>query len=106
MGSSLEPAVVRSVLLPITESDEARLELLKSRAELSEALNQLIEVPLPAGPVSESALIHAVIEAGFGAARSLADEIAYAMIAVTPGETASQRQAEARRRQPSWVEDD
>lgn len=106
MGSRLQAAVVRRPSLPITEHDATRLELIKESPELREALNLLIATPLPEGPVSESALLHAVFEAGLSATSSVVEEAGYAMIARSIDDSASQLKAEARRRAPSWAEEE
>lgn len=106
MGSRLQATVVRRPSLPITERDASRLDLIKASPELREALNLLIESPLPAGPVSESALLHAVFEAGLSATSSVVEEAGYAMIARTIDDGAKARRSQARRRAPSWAEDE
>ncbi len=106
MGSRLQATVVRRPSLPITEHDATRLALIKESPELREALNLLIDVPLPDGPVSESALLHAVFEAGLSATSSVVEEAGYAMIARAIDDGAATRRAEARRRSPSWADEE
>ena len=106
MASRLKATVVRRPSLPLTEADELELTRIKQSPQVREALGYLIDVPLGDGPVTEGALLHAVFEAGLGAVRSAIEEAGYAMIAREQARESVERQEAARRRRPTWADEE
>lgn len=99
-------AVVRRPSLPLTEQDERELERLGTSPLHRESLARLSGVPLTETEVSESALLHAVFEAGLAAVRIASEEAGYAQLAVELADQATNHRAAARRRRPSWAHEE
>lgn len=89
--------------LPLTPSDVDHLAMLRASAEHREALSDL------AGSVvsersSEAALLHAVWEVGMKAVQERVEEEGYAQLAEE--RDTSRRKSVARRRRPTWADDE
>ena len=112
MATRIRDRVVRRPSLPLTEVDEAHLRLLRSSPTHRHALDELVG-RLSAGAESElgkdlteSALLHMVFEAGLDAIHARAQEAGYAELARSrsAGDQVEAR-AIARRRRPSWADE-
>lgn len=62
---------------------------------------------MSAGPeeVTESVLLHALLEAGLAAIREDAENEGYAVLAAQRSQDADARREQARRRRPSWADE-
>ena len=103
MKQYLGAAVVRRPSLPLTARDEEDLALLRSGPERRAHLARLSGEDVAAGDISESALLHAVLQAGLAAIQEAAEEAGYAQLAREQADGADGRRAEARRRTPTWA---
>lgn len=99
-------AVVRRPSLPLTEQDEHELVRLRESSLHREALARLSGVPQVTSEVSESALLHAVFEAGLVAVRQASEDAGYAQLAVEVEIEGKSHRAAARRRRPSWANEE
>lgn len=106
MATRLTEPVKARKSLPLTERDLADLERLRApgpeRAVLSEMAGVRVE------SVTEAALLNIIFAAGVRAIREQAEERAYASAAaerIASGEAAEVRRV-ARRRRPSWADED
>ncbi|MDP9182465.1 MAG: hypothetical protein M3P04_06790 [Actinomycetota bacterium] len=97
--------VVRRPSLPLTEQDEHDLERLRTSSLHREALGRLSGELLDT-EVSESALLHAVFEAGLAAVRAASEEAGYAQMAVELDDNGKSHRSAARRRRPSWAHEE
>ncbi len=97
--------VDRRVPLPLTTYDLARLELLKQSLQSRRALALLSDEPVDGELTSpsEAALLHALVEAGWRALGHGVEDSGYAQVAAEQGPSAAQRRGDARRRQPTWA---
>ena len=102
----IRASVVRRPSLPLTEQDERDLARLRESALHREALARLSGAPEVTQEVSESALLHAVFEAGLAAVREASEEAGYAQLAVEIENETKSHRAAARRRRPSWVHEE
>jgi len=101
-----QPAKARKSL-PLTERDLADLERLRGQSPERDALADLAGVVVVEG-VTEAALLHMIFTAGLRAIQEKAEELAYASAAadrLASGEADEIRQI-ARRRRPSWADED
>ena len=101
-----QPARARKSL-PLTERDLADLERLRGQTPERDALADLAGVVVVEG-VTEAALLHMIFTAGLRAIREKAEELAYASAAadrLASGEANEIRRI-ARRRRPSWADED
>lgn len=101
-----QPARVRKSL-PLTERDLADLERLRGHTPERDALADLVGVVVVEG-VTEAALLHMIFTAGLRAIQEKAEELAYASAAadrLASGEANEIRRI-ARRRRPSWTDED
>ena len=101
-----QPAKARKSL-PLTERDLADLERLRAQTPERDALSDLAGVVVVEG-VAEAALLHMIFTAGLRAIREKAEELAYASAAadrLASGEADDIRRI-ARRRRPSWADED
>ena len=101
-----QPAKARKSL-PLTERDLADLERLRGQTPEREALADLAGVVVVEG-VTEAALLHMIFTAGLRAIQEKAEELAYASAAadrLASGEADESRRI-ARRRRPSWADED
>ncbi len=103
---------MRRPSLPLTEVDEAHLQLIWSSPTHRHALDELAG-RLSVGAegegeldLTESALLHLVFEAGLDAVRARAQEAGYAELARGRlSEEQVEARAIARRRRPSWADE-
>jgi ectoine hydroxylase-related dioxygenase (phytanoyl-CoA dioxygenase family) len=101
-----QPAKARKSL-PLTERDLADLERLRGQSPERDALADLAGVVVVEG-VTEAALLHMIFTAGLRAIQEKAEELAYASAAadrLASGEADEIRRI-ARRRRPSWADED
>jgi hypothetical protein len=107
MVTRLSERPVRRSTLPLTAHDLADLDRLRNPGPGREALGHLTSGDLPQGDLSESALLHAVFEAGLRAIRERVEELGYAEMAAseTPEEAEEHRRI-LRRRRPPWADED
>ncbi len=101
-----QPAKARKSL-PLTERDLADLERLRGQTPERDALADLAGVVVVEG-VTEAALLHMIFTAGLRAIQEKAEELAYASAAtdrLASGEADEIRRI-ARRRRPSWADED
>ena len=103
-----QPAKARKSL-PLTERDLADLERLRGQTPERDALADLAGVVVvEVEGVTEAALLHMIFTAGLRAIQEKAEELAYASAAAdrrASGEADEIRQI-ARRRRPSWADED
>ncbi len=112
MATRTPGRVVRRPSLPLTEQDEHDLALIRTSPGQFRALvaqSKLADLVGEGGYVisdlTESAIIHAVFEAGLRAVRGDAEATAYAELAQQRDNDASERRATARRRTPAWADE-
>lgn len=101
-----QPAKARKSL-PLTERDLADLERLRGQTPERDALADLAGVVVVEG-VTEAALLHMIFTAGLRAIQEKAEELAYASAAADrlAGGEADEIRRIARRRRPSWADED
>jgi hypothetical protein len=100
-----EPVKVRKTL-PLTERDVADLERLRAPGPERTVLSELAGIRVES--VTEAALLNIIFAAGMRAIREQAEERAYASAAaerIASGEAEEIRRS-ARRRRPSWADED
>lgn len=100
-----QPAKARKSL-PLTERDLADLERLRAPGPERELLSELAGVKVES--VTEAALLNIIFAAGLRSIREQAEERAYASAAAerfASGDAAEIRRI-ARRRRPSWADED
>jgi hypothetical protein len=100
-----EPTRARKSL-PLTERDLADLARLRAQTPERAALARLSGVDVI--DVTESALLHMIFVAGLHAIREKAEEQAYATAAADRRASGDENEARriARRRRPSWADED
>ena len=96
--------VVRRPNLPLTEKDEADLEVLRTSPQHRAVLAQLSGISAE-GDVGEGVLLHAVFEAGMAAVQASALERGYAQLAAEYAKSSASRRRMSRRRNPAWAEE-
>ncbi len=106
MATRLNQRAVRRSPLPLTERDLADLAKLRVEGPYRAALAHLASGELPEGELTESALLHAVFSAGLRAVREAAEEHSYAADAASYRAEDAERRAIARRRSPTWADED
>ncbi len=106
MASRMRSPVVSRKTLPLTERDERALALLRSSAEQLDALSRLSGGGALTPDASESVLLHAVLEAGLAAVRAATQDVGYAQMAAQLADESAERHADARRRRPSWADEE
>jgi len=89
--------------LPLTDRDITDLEKLRTSQVHRDALAALSVTTLGRDS-SEASLLHAVLEAGLRAVRERVERDGYADIAAQ--QDAAARKTSARRRRPSWAEEE
>ncbi|MDP2012834.1 MAG: hypothetical protein Q8L05_01275 [Actinomycetota bacterium] len=106
MVSRTHGRIVRRPSLPLNERDIDDLQALQASEELRQALAELSPDHFRSGPVSESALLHAIWATGMSAIREHAEILGYQALAasMTVTEIAANRAA-ARRRTPYWADE-
>ncbi len=102
----MRAAAVRRPSLPLTEDDERDLASLRTSPLQRAVLERLSGEPVAAAEMSESALLHAVFEAGLGAVRAASEEAGYAQLALEMADEAKGHRSAARRRRPSWAHEE
>lgn len=110
MATRLRARVTRRPSLPLTARDESDLVVIRSSPSHQRALEDLARTPSgQTQTLSESALLHAIFEAGLDAVRAAAQEAGYAeladQMATEQRDGEVDRRAEARRRRPSWADE-
>ncbi len=106
MVNRLSARVVRRPSVPLTDEDERELGFLRSVPECRSALAELSGEDVAAGEPSEAAFLHALLIAGQKAVRSAIEEAGYAATAAEQVAAATTRKTEARRRRPSWADEE
>lgn len=92
--------------LPLTQRDLHDLGLLTSSYARRSALFALVDVDLPDSvDVSESQLLHAVLEVGLRAVEARVEEESYAADAAARHLDDTARRTSARRRRPEWADE-
>lgn len=76
MATRFASPVVRRAQVPLTEDDLFALEQLSSESSARQVLASRALVPAE-GTISESALLHAILQAGIKAVRDARDEVGY-----------------------------
>jgi hypothetical protein len=106
MAARLNQRTVRRSPLPLTERDLTDLASFRGPGPAREALARLAAADLPEGDITESALLHAVFEAGLRAVRETAEELSYAADATAYQAEDAERRRIAHRRRPHWADED
>lgn len=101
MTTRLAATVVRRPSLPLTERDVEDLRKLRGSKRQAEALSSISGTNV--SDVTESVLLHALLEAGFQALRDAVNSSGYGDLAAQQ-DVESQR-ATARRRKPNWADE-
>ncbi len=105
MATRLNEPTERRTPLPLTARDLADLAKLREPGPEREALSALATA-LPDGDVSEALLVHAVFVAGLRAVREAAETASYEADAPDRHARTDADRAAARRRRPSWADED
>jgi len=105
MAIRFDRPVVRRPALPLTERDERDLALLREDTPEREALARLAGASVPPG-ASEGLLLHTLLEVALLRVREEVEAIGYAEWARQRAATETDRRAVARRRPPSWADDE
>jgi hypothetical protein len=105
MAIRLHEPTERRTPLPLTARDLADLSKLREPGPERDALSALATA-LPEGDVSEALLVHAVFVAGLRAVREAAEAASYEADAADRHANAEADRAAARRRRPSWADED
>lgn len=106
MASRMKTPVVRRPSLPLTAQDEADLALLRTSPEFRKALEAVApSQPAADEDLGESALLHAIFEAGLAIVRRTAEDAGYEQLASDYAFRSDERRSIARRRPPSWAEE-
>jgi hypothetical protein len=105
MATRLNEPTERRTPLPLTARDLADLGKLREPGPERRALSALAAA-LPEGDVSEALLVHAVFVAGLRAVREAAEASSYEADAADRQARADADRAAARRRRPSWADED
>ena len=103
MAMKISPATKRRHSLPLSEMDLAVLATIRNSQVHKDALESLIDFRF-FPETSEAALLHAVFRAGVHALNREIEVAGYAQIAAT--QSVEERKAIARRRPPSWAEEE
>lgn len=105
MATRIKQSTVRRPSLPLTEADERDLDLLRTSPVYRRALDEVSpDASLAdAGELTESALLHAVLEVGLATIRENALDAGYEELARQ--REGSQRRV-SRRRRPDWADED
>ena len=105
MATRTPGRIARRATLPLTDSDLADLERMKSDPSLRAALDELMQGELTTTEVTESALVHAIWVCGIRAVREHAEAKAYLDLAAsfTPEEV-EERRHYATRNRSSWTD--
>ncbi|MGL5851516.1 MAG: hypothetical protein ACRCZD_12110 [Phycicoccus sp.] len=106
MNIRLRARVTRRPSLPLTEQNDADLALIRTSPAHRRALAEVGGLPDDIDAPSESALLHAVFEAGLSAVHQSAAEAGYAELAAQQGPKPTERRAVARRRRPDWADEE
>ncbi|WP_030529644.1 hypothetical protein [Phycicoccus jejuensis] len=107
MATRMQGKVIRRPSLPLTAQDEIDLGLIRTSPSHQRALEQLgADIHDDAASMSESALLHAVFEAGLGAVRAAAAEAGYAELAQQLEADSLERRDISRRRRPRWADEE
>jgi hypothetical protein len=105
MATRLNEPTGRRTALPLTARDETDLAKLREPGPERDALSSLAAA-LPEGDVSEALLVHAVFVAGLRAVREATEAASYEADAVDRHTRADADRAAARRRPPTWTDED
>ncbi|MBI3430069.1 MAG: hypothetical protein HY050_08480, partial [Actinobacteria bacterium] len=91
----------------LTEQNERDLSKIRESPSYQMALEQLSDIKIVYAKVTEAALLHAIFEAGIAAVWKKAEPVGYAEIASSLSEIElKQQRKDARRRRPSWSEEE
>jgi hypothetical protein len=105
MATRTSGRIARRATLPLTESDLADLERMKSDRVLRAALDELTSGDLGSADVTESALIHAIWAIGIRAIRDHAETAGYLDLAASfTTEELQERRHYATRNRSSWAD--
>jgi len=103
----MKSPVQRRTSLPLTEANESDLSALLESSSYQFALEQLSGTKIVDQEISSSALLHAIFEAGMAAVKKTAEIDGYAEIASGISlASAQQKRREARRRRPTWANEE
>ena len=107
MTTRITSPVQRRTSLPLTEQNESDISTLLESSVYQRALEELSGRKIVDHEISTSALLHAVFEAGLSAVKKSAEMDGYAQIAEgISRNTFDQQHKQARRRTPSWSEEE
>ena len=107
MAIRIQAPVVRRTSLPLTEQNERDLSKIRESSSYQIALEQLSDIKIFKARMSEAALLNAIFEAGIAAVRQRAELEGYAEIAASLSKVEIREQRkDARRRRPSWSEEE
>ena len=106
MARRMSLPVVRRPSIPLTASDEERLQALRTSPELRRSLGEIAPAhPSLEGDVSEGVLLHAVLHAGFTALNIHLESVNYAELAEEYAAASATRRRMSRRRNPEWADE-
>ncbi|MBV9097267.1 MAG: hypothetical protein JO079_04330 [Frankiaceae bacterium] len=105
MATRFDQPVVRRPALPLTARDERDLATLRRETPEREALARLAGEAVPAD-ASEGLLLHTLLAVALARVREEVEANGYAELAAQRTGEASERRAVARRRPPSWANEE
>ena len=107
MATRMNERAVRRATLPLTARDVQDLDALREAPEYPTAMAAALGLdPNAATDVTESVLLHFIFTRGLQSLKEEAEEAAYDRVAMEQQATAARRRAEARRRRPSWADEE
>ena len=106
MASRLRETTVRRPSLPLTAADEDGLADIRQSPELLTNLRSIAGVEIDLRSATESALLQAIFRAGLNSVREAAVQSGYAELGAQMQAASTQRRETARRRQPTWVDEE
>lgn len=106
MARRMNLPVVRRPSVPLTARDEEELRALRQSPELRRALGEIAPMHTALEEdVSEGVLLHAVLQAGFGALKVRIESDGYAVLAEEYATVGATRRRLSRRRKPGWADE-
>jgi hypothetical protein len=105
MATRTSGRIARRATLPLTDSDLADLEQMKSDPALRTALDELTSGDIGSADVTESALVHAIWVIGIRAIRDHCEAAGYLDLAASfTAEELEERRHYATRNRSTWID--
>ena len=107
MATRMNERAVRRTTLPLTARDERDLDAIRSAPEYQEAMAAALDLqPGERADVTDSVMLHFIFTRGLQSIQEEIEAAAYDRAAEERRATSAARRAVARRRQPSWANED